>query len=108
MTVVESIAANSTSLNLVAGEANEFLSGPSVVAVYARAAAVGANLVFQVGNEVYSQRQEVGALAGFPQRPDDFFVRGEGGQGERIILTVENTTGAAIIIQLLIDVNRVA
>lgn len=107
MTVVESIPANSLSANLIAGQANEFLSGPSIVALYARAAAVGLNLIFQIGNEVYSQDQEVGSLAGFPQRPDDFFVRGEGGQGERIIVQARNTTAGAIIVQLILDVNRV-
>lgn len=107
MTVVQSIAANTLSANLIAGQANEFLSGPSVVAIFARAAATGLNLIFQVGNEVYAQDQEVGSLAGFPQRPDDFFVRGEGGAGERIIIQARNTTGAAIIVQLIIDLNRV-
>lgn len=108
MTVVESIAANTLSANLIAGQANEFLSGSSAVNFYARSAAVGMNLIIQIGNEVFVQDQEVGALAGFPQRPDDFFVQGVGGQGERIIVQARNTTGAAIIVQLLIDVNRVA
>jgi len=106
MTIVQSIAANTLSANLIAGQANEFLAGPSTVNIYARAAAVGANLIYQVGNEVFCQDQEIGALAGFPQRPDDFLVQGVGGQGERIILQARNTTGGAIIVQFLIDVNR--
>jgi len=106
MTVVQSIAANTLSLNLIAGQANEFLAGPSTVNIYARAAAVGTNLIYQVGNEVFSQDQEIGATAGFPVRPDDFFVQGVGGAGERIIVQVRNTTVGAVIIQLLIDVNR--
>ena len=66
MTVVQSIAANSTSLNLLAGQVNEFLAGPSVVNVYVRAAATGANLIYQIGNEVFSQDQEMPSQAGFP------------------------------------------
>ncbi len=107
MTVVQSIPANSTSGNLIAGQANEFLQGPSAVNVYVRSAVVGLNLVFQVGNEVFAQNQETPAQAGFPTRNENFFVQGVGGAGERIIVTAENTTGAAIITQLLIDVVRV-
>ena len=107
MTIVQSIAANTLSANLIAGQANEFLAGPSVVKIFARAAAVGLNLIYQVGNEVFSQDQEVGAAAGFPTRPQDFFVQGVGGRGERIIVQARNTTGAAIIVQFLIEVVRV-
>lgn len=107
MTVVNSVAANTLSANLIAGQANEFLAGPSVVRIYARAAAVGLNMIFQVGNEVFSQDQEIGATAGFPTRPQDFFVEGVGGSGERIILQARNTTGGAIIGQFLIEIVRV-
>lgn len=107
MTVVQSIAANSTSLNLLAGQVNEFLAGPSAVNVYARAAVVGANLVYQVGNEVFVQNQELPAQAGFPTRNENFFVQGVGGKGERIVATIQNTTGAAIIVQLLFEIVRV-
>lgn len=108
ITRVVSIAANTLSANLIAGEANEFLSGPSIVNLYTRAAAVGMNLIFQIGNEVFAQNQEIGALAGFPQRPEDFFVMGQGGAGERIIVQGNNTTGAAIILQFIMEINRVA
>lgn len=107
MTVVQSIAADTLSANLIAGQANEFLAGNSVVNIYARSAAVGANLIYQVGNEVFSQDQEIGATAGFPTRPQDFFVQGVGGPGERIIVQVRNTTVGAIIVQLLIEVIRI-
>lgn len=107
MTRVQSIAADTLSTNIIAGEANEFLAGPSVVKVYARSAAVGLRLIFQVGNEVFSQDQEIGATAGFPTRPQDFFVQGVGGPGERIILQLRNTTVGAIIGQILIEVVQV-
>jgi len=107
MTVIQSVAANTTSLNLLAGQVNEFLAGPSTVNVYARSAAVGANLVFQVGNEVFVQNQELPTQAGFPTRNENFFIQGVGGQGERIVATVQNTTAGAIIIQLLFEIVRV-
>jgi len=107
ITRVESVAADTFSANIIAGEANEFLAGPSVVRVFARAAVVGLRMIFQVGNEVYAQDQEIGAAAGFPTRPQDFFVEGVGGKGERIILQLRNTTGAAIIGQILIEIVQV-
>ncbi len=108
ITVVESILANSLSDNLIAGQANEFLSGPSTVNLYIRSAVIGLNLIFQVGNEVYVQDQETPAQAGFPTRNENFYVQGVGGQGERIIVQARNTTGAAIITQMLIEIVRVA
>ncbi len=108
ITVVQLIAANTLSLNLVAGQANEFLAGPSLVNLYIRSAAVGLNAIFQVGNEVYSQDQETGAQAGFPTRNENFFVQGVGGKGERIIFQARNTTGAGIITQVLFEIIRVS
>jgi len=107
ITVRQSIAANSLSLNLIAGQANEFLAGPSVVNLFAVAAVIGLRVIYQIGNEVFAQDQEVAAKAGFPVRPDDFFVNGVGGTGERIILQARNTTGGAIIVQALLEINRV-
>jgi len=107
MTVVQSIAPNSTSLNLLAGQVNEFLGGPSTVSVYVRSAAVGSFLVFQVGNEVFSQDQELPLQAGFPTRNENFFIQGVGGQGERIVATVRNSLGAAVIVQMLFEIVRV-
>jgi len=107
ITVVQSIAANTLSLNLVAGQANEFLAGPSAVNLYIRSAVVGLNLIYQIGNEVFVQDQATPAQAGFPTRNENFFVQGVGGTGERIIVQARNTTGAAIITQILIEILRV-
>lgn len=107
ITNVTSIAANTTSANLISGEVGEFLAGRSVINLYARAAAVGLNLLFQVGFEVYLPNQEVGSQAGFPTRNENLLVSGVGGQGERIFITATNTTGAAIIVQLMVDIIRV-
>lgn len=105
---VTSIAANSLSANLIAGQVNEFLAGPSIVRVYATASAVGLRYIFQIGNEVYSQDQEISAANRFPIRPDDFFVQGSGGKGERIVLQARNTTGGAITSNALLEIVRVA
>ncbi len=107
ITRVVSVPANSTSLNLIAGETAEFLAGPSTVNIFARAAAVDLDLLFQVGNEVFLQNQEVAAIAGFPTKNENGLVQGVGGRGERIFVTATNRSGAAIIVQLLIEINRV-
>lgn len=107
MTVVQSIPANSLSLNLLAGQANEFLAGSSIVNVYLRSAATGQNLIYQIGNEVFVQDQEMPSQPGFPTRNENFFIAGVGGRGERIIAQVRNTSGSAVISQLLFEINRV-
>jgi len=107
ITRVVSIPLNSTSANLIAGEIGEFLAGRSVVNLYARAAAVGVNLLFQVGSEVFLPNQEIGLQAGFPTRNENLLISGVGGQGERIFITATNTTAGNIIIQFMVDIIRV-
>ncbi len=104
ITVNSSIAANSTSANLIAGRLNEFLEAPSAVTLYATAAAVGLFATFQVGNEVFSDEQEV-LGTNPPIVPDDLFVVGVGGPGERITLRVRNSTGGAIVFQARIEIS---
>ncbi len=107
ITSVDTILADSLSLNLIAGQVNEFLAGRSVVRVYCTASVVGLRYIFQVGNEVFAQDQEISAANRFPIRPDDFFVEGVGGRGERIVIQARNTTGANITSNLLMDIIRV-
>ncbi len=107
ITRVSSLLPNATSANLIVGEIGEFLAGRSVVNLYARSAAVGTLLLFQIGSEVFLPNQAIGTQAGFPSRNENLLVSGVGGRGERIFITGTNTTAGAIIIQFLLDIIRV-
>jgi hypothetical protein len=50
------------------------------------------------------QDQEVSAADRFPIRPDDLVGRGAGFGGDRLILSLRNTTGSTIVVRSLVDV----
>lgn len=95
----QSIAANTTVQNVLAGKIDEFLKMNSVITLYANAEAVGLNVTLIVGSNVILDDQEVPNRAAGTAivKPDDFIIQGGGLAGDRLILRVRNTTGAAII-----------
>lgn len=96
MTDRQSVAANATVQNVLAGKLAEFLSEASRVALYATGSAVGLNYSLLIGGEALLDDQEVSGANRFPLVPDDFVAEGGGVPGDRIIVRVRNTTGAAI------------
>ena len=104
MTSITSIAANTRSVNLFAGLPFEFAPSPAIVRLYGRAAVVGMNIDFLLGGESLISDSEIAAIAGFPTRPDDLLTEHGANTGDRIFVAARNTTGAAIIVQLLCDV----
>lgn len=105
MTDRRSVAANATVDNVLAGKIDEFLREKSIVRLYALAEAVGANVSLIVGNEVIFDDQEIPARAVGTTItvPDDFVVEGAGLAGDRLILRLRNTTGAAIVVRTRLE-----
>ena len=97
ITAETSIAANSTSANLLAGDINEFLGRASVVSLFTTGAAVGLRAQLLIGADVVVDDQAISDANRFPITPDDFLSRGGGLPGDRLTLRFRNTTGAAII-----------
>lgn len=95
-----SIAANATVDNVLSGKLAEFLQERSKVTLSAIAQAVGVRLTLVIGGEVVLDDQEISARAAAISivLPDDYIVEGAGFAGDRLILRVRNTTGAAIIV----------
>lgn len=100
----DSIAANSRSANILAGEAFEFLPARSRIRVRSTSAAVGVRMDFSVGGEVLAANALVPPTNRYPLDPEDLVLQVAGVQGERLFLTYLNTTGAAIVTQTSIDV----
>lgn len=107
MTDRQSVAANATVTNVLAGKIFEFAQRPSIVAVYATASAVGLNISFVVGNEVQVDDQEVNAQNRLPIVPDDLISRAGALRGDRLVLRLRNTTGAAITAFTRVDLDPV-
>jgi hypothetical protein len=98
MTDRRTVAANSVVDNILAGKLFEFAQRPSVIGLYATAAAVGLNASFLIGNEVLLDDQEMSSANRFPLVPDDFLAKGGALQGDRVVIRLRNTTGAGIVV----------
>lgn len=107
MSDVRSVAANTTIENILSGKVHEFLSENSVVRVFQAASAVGMNVSFLVGSESLVQDQEISAANRFPQDPEDFLAESGGIEGDRILIALRNTTGAAITVNTRVSIEPV-
>lgn len=104
MTFNASIAANAQNDNILSGKLHEFLTESSRVVVAAAASAAGLRASILIGGESLVQDQEISAVNRFPQLPQDFLAEGAGFTGDRIVIPLRNTTGAAITGQVTVDV----
>lgn len=107
MTDRQSVAANATVQNVLAGKLFEFASRPSIAKLYATAAAVGLNVSFLIGTRAIIDDQEVNAQNRMPIIPDDFAASGGALAGERLVVRLRNTTGAAIVAFTRVDLDPV-
>jgi len=102
-----SVAANATVENILSGKLHEFISGMGAgrIRVFMTSSATGINASLLVGGESFCQDQLVSGANRFPIDPDDFLVEGGGFAGDRILLSLRNTTGGALttITRVVID-----
>lgn len=97
MTDRRTVAANTTEQNVLSGKLHEFITQTSVVRIYATAAAVGMFLSALVGGESVVQDQEISAQNRMPIVPDDFIAEIGAVPGDRIMVSLRNSTAAGII-----------
>lgn len=107
MTDRQSVAANTTIANALAGKTAEFLQEDSIVRLYAQASAVGMNVSLIVGGEISVEDQEVGAQNRMPLVPDDLIAEVGGFASDRIVVKLHNTTGGAITSFIRVDTEPV-
>lgn len=100
----DSIAANSRSANLLAGEQFEFLPSRCLIRIRMSASAVGLRADFQVGGISIVVNGAVPGTNRFPVIPDDHLLEVGGNRGERLFLTVLNTTAGALTVNTVVDI----
>lgn len=105
ISVSTTVAANARSLNVLAGQQFEFVPVPSAVTLRAAAAAIGLEADFNVGGEQVLQAAVVSDANRFPLDPDDRLTQIGGDAGERLFLSYLNTTGAAIVVRSVVDID---
>ncbi len=100
----ESVAANVRSGNILAGQQFEFLVAPSIVRLYSTTPLVGQEFDFNVGGEQILNAALVPNAARFPTRDEDLVVEHGGLPGERLFLSINNTTASVAVTQWIVDV----
>ncbi len=91
-----SVAANASVANVLSGSQYEFLPFDGVVEFGLVASAVGMNATVTSGTDILQQDQEISAANRLPIYPDDFVLTDVAAAGERLVVGLRNTTGAAI------------
>lgn len=104
MTDVVSVAANATSLNVLAGKIAEFLAEDSVLRLFATGAAAGLFCTLMVGDSVLVDDQEISGANRFPLKPDDLVDEGAGFEKDRLILRFRNSTAGALVVQSRLEI----
>lgn len=99
-----SVAANSKTANVLAGQQFEFLPSQAAVQLRAASAATGVRADFNIGGEQLAVDTLVPPTNRFPIAPDDTMLSSSGLGGERLFLTFRNTTGAAIVVQYAVEI----
>jgi len=105
-----SVAANTVVENILTGKLHEFISGMRAgrVRIFMASSASGINASLLVGGESFCQDQLCSFANRFPIDPDDFLAEGGGYAGDRILVSVRNTTGGALTINTRIVIDPVA
>ena len=91
-----SVAANSGSANVIAGNEFEFLRKNSRIAVRATASAANLFMRFSLNNVDVANDALIPPSDRFPIVPDDHLVTVVGAAGTRLILTFRNNTAGAL------------
>jgi len=105
--VARSVGANASTANILDGKPEVYLSRNAALAFYLVAAAAGLFATILVGDSVVVDDQEVSSANRFPIRPDDLFARSGGAQGDLVYVRIRNSTGGAVVITTVVDVQGV-
>lgn len=98
MTAQTSVAANATNDNVFSGKRFERAPFSGFLSLYTTGSAAGLQQELNVGGRSVTPRDPVNTQNRIPVVPDDMIASGiEVYQGELIQLTVNNTTGGALV-----------
>lgn len=92
----DSIAANTTNQNVIAGSAFEFARGRGVLSIGVAGSATGLVDNLQAGADIVAEAFAVPILTRYPIIPDEMYFTDVVEQGDRIVIRSQNTTGGAL------------
>jgi len=92
---------NGTTDNVLAGSAFEFARQNSLVSMGVAAEATGTFVTFNSGADVVAEEFEPPIKTIYPVIPDEMYFSDVAAAGDRLVIRVRNTTGAAIIVRVV-------
>lgn len=98
------VAANATVDNVLSGSAFEFLRRNAVVSCGVTAAATGMVFNINSGADVIVEETDAYIKTNFPIIPDEMYYNDVGVQGDRLVVRLRNTTGAAIVARVIVQI----
>lgn len=103
-----SVAANSRSANIFAGESFEFITRPAIISLYANGSATGLQIDVLIGGRSVAVGADIALTDRVPLREEDGVVQFAAAAGERLFATLLNTTAGALTGRWIVDINFVA
>lgn len=98
-----SVAANSTVENALAGSAFEFARGNVLNSIGVTAAATGIEVTINSGVDIVLEESPAFIKTNFPVIPDEMYYSDVAVTGDRLVVRLRNTTGAAIIARVIVQ-----
>ena len=103
----QTIAANATLDNVVSGSIYEFLPWNAAINIGLNGSATGLVATINSGSDTVLEEAPVNVSTNFPIIPDDMFAQDVAAGGERLVIKVRNTTGGALILRSLVQLQPV-
>lgn len=100
-----SVPLNGTVDNILAGSAFEFARQNALVSMGVAQAATGCFVTFNSGADVVAEEFEPPIKTIYPVIPDEMYFSDVAAAGDRLVIRVRNTTGAAIIVRVVCQVS---
>jgi len=104
----QTVAANATTTNILAGKQHEFATRPSLCRIAAVAAAAGMRITIVAGEHAVVNDEGISDANRFPIDPDDYAFRLSLLQGDRLQVYLRNTTAGGIAVKTVIQMDPVA
>lgn len=102
-----SVPANDVVDNALSGSAFEFLRQNAVVSMGVTGQSAGLTVNIQSGADIVLEESDVFVKANYPIIPDEMFYNDVGVQGDRLVIRIRNTTGAAIDARVIVIVSPI-
>ena len=101
------VAANATVDNIFAGSIYEFLPWNASISLGMLGSATGLVATVNTGSDTVQEESPLSVGTVMPKIPDDMDVQDVAAAGERFVVKVRNTTGAALTVRAIAQIQPI-